>query len=149
MTEVAFYHLQRSRLDDVLPALLSKTLDAGKRAVVVVGSESRIDQLDGVLWTRDPASWLPHGSRRDGNAGEQPVWLTDTDENPNGAQFLFLADGASSDSLESFERCFVLFDGNDDDAVAQARERWTSYKGAGHAVTYWKQGERGWERQGE
>ncbi|MEQ8666199.1 MAG: DNA polymerase III subunit chi [Rhodospirillales bacterium] len=149
MTDVAFYHLQRSRLDDVLPSLLTKTIDAGKRAVVIVGSEARVEQLDGALWAFDPASWLPHGSRRDGNPGEQPIWLTDADENPNRAEFLFLADGASSADVAAFERCFVLFDGNDDTAVAESRESWKAYKAAGHDVTYWKQGDRGWERQGE
>ena len=148
MSDVSFYHLQRARLDDALPALLTKTLDAGKRAVVIVGTDARVEQLDGVLWTHDPASWLPHGSRREGNPEQQPIWLTDTDENPNGAEFLFMADGASSEAVETYERCFVLFDGNDDEAVADARERWTRYKAAGHEVAYWKQGERGWERHG-
>jgi DNA polymerase IIIc chi subunit len=30
-----------------------------------------------------------------------------------------------------------------------ARARWTAYKGAGHALAYWQQNERGgWERNG-
>ena len=35
MTDVAFYQLERSPLEQVLPKLLEKTLDAGKRALVV------------------------------------------------------------------------------------------------------------------
>lgn len=149
MTEIAFYHLHRSPLADALPTLLAKTLAAGKRAVVIFGAPERIEAINTALWTFDPESWVPHGSAADGNASDQPVWLTGSDENPNGAQFLFLADGASSSRMAEFERCFELFDGNDPDAVQAARARWTAYKDAGHALAYWRQTDRGgWTREG-
>lgn len=148
MTDVAFYHLQRSTLEAALPALLAKTLAAGKRAVVMLGAPERVEALNSVLWTFDPESWLPHGSAADGNAADQPVWLTGSDENPNGAQFLFLADGATSARVADYERCFELFDGNDPDAVEKARARWTAYKEQGHALAYWRQTEQGgWTRE--
>lgn len=148
MTDVAFYHLQRSTLEAALPALLAKTLAAGKRAVVMAGAPERVEALNSVLWTFDPESWLPHGSAADGNAADQPVWLTGSDENPNGAQFLFLADGATSARVADYERCFELFDGNDPDAVEKARARWTAYKEQGFALAYWRQTERGgWTRE--
>ncbi|MDP6928016.1 MAG: DNA polymerase III subunit chi, partial [Rhodospirillales bacterium] len=62
MTDVAFYQLERSPLEQVLPKLLEKTLDAGKRALVVAGSEARIEALNGALWSYYQDSWLPHGS---------------------------------------------------------------------------------------
>ena len=44
-TEVNFYHLTRSSLEDALPRLLTKTLQAGERAVVMLGSPERVDAL--------------------------------------------------------------------------------------------------------
>ena len=149
MTDIAFYHLQGSSLESALPKLLEKTLEAGKRAVVMAGSEDRVEALNGVLWTFQQDSWLPHGSPRDGNAEAHPVWLTIDDENPNGAAFLFLTDGATSANVGDYERCFELFDGNDPAAVEAARGRWSGYKDAGHALTYWQQSETGrWEEKG-
>ncbi len=95
-TEVNFYHLTRSSLEDTLPRLLSKTLQAGERAVVLLGSAERVDALNTHLWTYDPDGFLPHGAARDGEADRQPIWLTHLDENPNGAAFLFVADRAKS-----------------------------------------------------
>ena len=149
MSEVWFYHLQRQTLEAALPALIEKACAAGKRAVVLLGSKERVEAIDNLLWTHDDRSFLPHGSARDGYAADQPVWLTDTDENPNGAQILVLADGASSERVGEYERCLELFDGNDPAAVAAARARWKSYSAAGHDVTYWQQDARGkWERKG-
>lgn len=147
MTDVNFYHLQRSSLEQTLPKLLEKVLQAGKRAVVMARSEERVEALNTMLWTYDPNAFLPHGSKADGKPAEQPVWLTTEDENPNGASVLLLTDGAVSARLGEYERCLEVFDGRDTERVAEARERWTGYKSAGHAVTYWQQGERGWEKK--
>ena len=67
MTEIAFYHLEKSPLEQVLPKLLEKTLGAGKRALVLAGSEQRVEALAGLLWTYEQGSWLPHGTEQDGS----------------------------------------------------------------------------------
>jgi len=147
-TEVNFYHLTKSSLEDALPRLLQKTLQAGERAVVMVGSPERVDALDIHLWTFDPNGFLPHGSARDGDADRQPVWLTHLDENPNGAAFLFVADRAGSEKVGDYKRCFELFDGRDEAAVADTRERWRAYKAAGYTVVYRQQtAGGGWEKK--
>jgi DNA polymerase-3 subunit chi len=122
-----------------LPKLLERGLAAGFRIVVLAGSAERVEHLDAALWTYDDASFLPHGSRRDGRPERQPVWLTDSDENPNLADMLVLTDGAGSTRLAEYRRCLDLFDGNDEAALAAARERWRRAKEAGHALTYWQQ----------
>ncbi|HEY9569116.1 MAG TPA: DNA polymerase III subunit chi, partial [Thalassobaculum sp.] len=96
MTEIGFYHLTATPLERALPKLLERTLQAGRRAVVLAGSEERVQALNGLLWTYEERAWLPHGAVRDGNAADQPIWLTAADENPNGATFLFLLDGSSA-----------------------------------------------------
>ena len=153
MTDIAFYHLVRSPLEKALPRLLEKTLETGRRAVVMATSPGRVETMNAFLWTYRPDSWLPHGSAQAGdgagNPAWQPVWLTLEDENPNQADFLFLTDGAVSDHMDDFERCFELFDGNLPEAVSGARSRWKAYKEAGHNVTYWRQSESGgWEEAG-
>lgn len=148
MTDVRFYHLQRRSLEQVLPKLLEKTLERGWRAVVLAGSAERVDALNQHLWTYDPASFLPHGARRDGFADQQPVWLSADDETPNGATVLFQIDGAVSDRIDRYDLVCDLFDGNDEEAVMAARERWKACKAAGHALTYWQETERGaWEKR--
>ena len=148
MTEIRFYHLQRTALEAALPPMLEKTLERGRRAVVMAGSEERVEHLVDWLWTYSERSFLPHGSARDGHPDMQPVWLTTADENPNGAQVLFLTDGTTSGYVADYELCVELFDGNDESAVQAARARWTAYKAAGHQLTYWQQSAAGrWEQK--
>lgn len=148
MTEIAFYHLEKLPLERVLPKLLEKTLASGKRALVLAGSDERVEALAGLLWTYEQGSWLPHGHAPGDAPEQQPVWLTAGDGNPNDADFLFLTDGAESEKVAEFERCFELFDGRDADAVAAARRRWKDYTDAGHDLTYWRQSENGrWRKK--
>lgn len=150
MTEIGFYHLQRMPLERALPKLLEKVLERGLRAVVIAGSEERVEALNTALWTYEQDSFLPHGSARDGNAEAQPVWLTVEDENPNGATVLVLTDGTDSPQLDRYARCVLLFDGTDEAALAAARRRWQAYKTAGHKLTYLQQTEYGgWEQRAE
>jgi DNA polymerase-3 subunit chi len=147
MTEIRFYHMTRKTLEQVLPELLEKTLERGWRAVVMAGSPERVESLTQHLWTYNTNNFLPHGNAKDGNAERQPVWLTPSDERPNEAAILFLTDGAASERIAEYERVCEVFDGNDERAVASARKRWGGYKSAGHNLSYWQQGERGWVDQ--
>ena len=148
--EIRFYHLQHMALERALPQLLEKTLERDWRALVMAGSEERVDALNGQLWTYTKDSFLPHGSQKDGHAEMQPVWLTHLDENPNSATVLFLVDGANTAKVGDFELCCDLFDGRDEAAVEAARGRWTTCKEAGHKLTYWQQSETGgWEIKAE
>lgn len=149
MTDISFYHLQKWPLEAALPKLLEKVSDTGMRAVVVTGSKERVEFISSRLWTFRPDSWLPHGSAADGRPADQPIWLTADDENPNGSDVLILTDGATSAQIASFARVLEMFDGNDPEAVQSARDRWKTYKADGHAVTYWRQTDRGgWEKAG-
>ena len=141
-----FYHLTRTTAEQALPALLGRTLAAGKRAVVRCDA-ARVAAWDTALWVCAAPDWLPHGTAAMGEADLQPIWITELDEAPNGATFLFLLDGQESARLASFERVFDLFDGGDGAAVAAARARWRAAQAAGHALTYWQQGARGWEKK--
>lgn len=153
MAEVLFYHLEGSTLEDVLPGLLERTRERGLRAVVRVGSAERMAALDTQLWTYSEQTFLAHGTAGDGHAGDQPIYLTTEDENPNSAEVLFLVGGAqpgdwTSPDLKALSRIVMLFDGRDAASLDAARAAWTSAKGAGHVVTYWKQSAAGkWEKQ--
>ena len=141
MTRVDFYHLQQKTLDEVLPKLLQKAYSTGKRIKVKIGTEERVEFINSLLWTYNDESFLPHGSKKDGFANQQPIWLSADIENPNTALFLFLVDGAeeNSETLTQYERVFNIFDGNSAEAVQQARRLWKEYKNSGCEVYYWQQ----------
>lgn len=144
MTEVRFYHLIDQRLDRVLPQLLEVSLSRGWRVVVQVASDERVEAIDAHLWTYRDDSFLPHAGSRSPDAADQPILITSNAGSPNGANVRFLIDNTPiPEDAGSYERLVLIFDGNDDEAVALAREQWTQAKAKGLDASYWQPDENG------
>ncbi len=148
MAEILFYQLERQSLEAALPGLLQRSLERGWRALVKIGSEERLEALNAHLWSFDDASFLPHGAAADGNAGEQPIFLTVGEDNPNGATVRFLVDGADASDFLGYERTVFIFDAADGEAIERSRAAWKAARAGGHEATYWRQDEDGrWTKQ--
>jgi DNA polymerase III subunit chi len=153
-TEIWFYHLERSSVEETLPPLLEKCVERGWRAIIRSNNPARLDAVDTGLWTYRPNAWLPHG-KSTGDAIEdarQPILLVHPPEEGSDtvleAQALFLLDGASWTQVSGMARIFVIFDGRDDEAVTRARADWRNAKDAGFLPAYWQQSEDGkWARK--
>ena len=144
MTEILFYHLQGQKLEGVLPALLEKSLERGWTVIVQGASEERIEALDAHLWTYRDDGFLPHGTWREADAAAQPVLLTVNDGNPNAASVRFLIDGAPVPAdAAAYQRIVLVFDGEDEDAVAAARAPGARPRPRASTATYWQPDEQG------
>ncbi len=142
-TELWFYHLVHWSLERALPTLLEKTLERGWRAIIRCETEERVQALDAHLWTFKDDSYLPHGTGGDDNESRQPILLTTGMKNSNAANALFVVDGAPLGDIDAYTRCILLFDGNNHEAVAAAREEWKRCTEANYTISYWQQTERG------
>lgn len=147
MAAIQFYHLTATPLERALPKLLEKAYGAGLRTLLVAESDERIDQLNQLLWTYDPGSFLPHGSLKDGQSQDQPILLATTIERANNPNLLLVTDGRTPPDAGSFERIIDIFDGANEQTIANARARWANYKEAGHQLAYLRQTENGgWDK---
>ena len=143
---VDFYHLQKSTLDQVLPVLAEKVFATGKRLLIKTGMADEAEHLNTLLWTYRPDSWLPHGTISDGFEADQPVFITDGESNLNAAEMVMLTNGGTMEDIAAFERCLNLFNGNDENAVQNARALWKAVVQNGHEAYYWQQNDAGkWE----
>lgn len=143
VTDVLFYHLTESKLEDALPALLEKSVERGWRVIVQTNGAPRRDFLDTHLWTYREDSFLPHGTDAAAMAEAQPVLLTADTENRNDSTVRFIVDGAEPPPVADYERVVFMFDGYDALQLEGARAQWKKLKGEGHALTYWQQSEDG------
>ena len=109
-------------------------------------SPEEVEALNERLWTYAEESFLPHGTRRDGDPETQPIYLTDESDNLNHAAVRVLLSGVEAAPFvaEDYERVLLLFDGRDEEAKAEARRQWTLVKAAGAPLSYWREGDDGW-----
>ena len=136
-------------MERTLPKLLEKAYSTTQRAVVLLDSQERLEEVNSYLWTYSTLAFLPHGCEKDSaaNADRQPIWLTTRFENPNQADVLVIT-SAEALVLEDlgFQKCLDLFDGNNESALQQARQRYEFYQQKGYSCVYWRQTLQGqWE----
>ncbi|MEM7768791.1 MAG: DNA polymerase III subunit chi [Pseudomonadota bacterium] len=147
-----FYHLERSPLEQAAGPLLAKCLEKGWRVLAVSESATRRSRLDAGLWTYDEQGFLPHGRADDDGLDphRQPVLITETLDNANGADAAFLLDGTEAPPNAPFKRCMVMFDGGDDPVRKVARLQFKAAKDAGLVCRYFQQTPNGgWKEAGK
>ncbi len=129
MTEIRFYHLQRKTINQALPEILNKIYSMGKKVIVKTADDKKATDIDKLLWSYQDTSFLPHGKAKDlENASKQPILITTEDQNLNSAEILILLDSVTSDYINDYDICCEIFDGNNQDALNQARQHWKEYK---------------------
>ncbi len=140
MTEVSFYHLQQQPIEQVLPVLLHKILARGWKAIIETTIAERVKALDDHLWMFSEDDFLPHATASDVEADYDPIIILSDASTPIKAHVRFYIDQAPlSDNITDYERIIVLFDGNDNNALNNAREQWKHVKSLSIDATYWQQ----------
>lgn len=149
MTEIRFYHLQRSTMKQTLPGILEKALERGMRALVHVANDTDMKALDEWLWAYKSESFLPHGCDGDPSPSEHPIWITQTHDNPNKADLLIVADALDwQGAMDGIKMRCEMFDGTNDEIVAIARKSWAGFKQEDHELSYWQQDDNGrWNKK--
>lgn len=150
MTDISFYQVMDSTpasVDETLPALLLKILSSGTHKVIVrCPSKERAMRLNDSLWTFSDDAFLPHGTEEDGYKDLQPIFITDTQENPNGAEFLILLSGAEAPDFSHYLRVFDMFEASEIQQQ-KARLRFKDYKDKGYPLSYFAHSEGRWQKK--
>ncbi|MGB3146122.1 MAG: DNA polymerase III subunit chi [Paracoccaceae bacterium] len=151
MGDVYFYQLTRSPLEVALPQLLARASGQGWRVAVRLTSAERLDWLDQKLWLGPEDGFLPHAIAGTKHEEAQPVLLCMGPDLPKGCDCLMIADGAALTTAEAAaaKRACILFDGNNEAALAHARSQWKELTDAGLAAQYWSEEDGSWRKKAE
>ena len=151
MSATYFYHLTHEPLESALPKIIAKARAAGWRVLVRGTTEARLDWLDQQLWTQTEDGFLPHGRAGGKFDADQPVLLTNSNETPNGAACLIAIDRAAITAADvaGFERICLMFNGNNSEALEDARAQWKSLSDQGFDAQYWSQESGTWAKKAD
>ena len=146
-----FYHLTREGLAQALPKLITASQAKGWR-VAIRGPSPVLDHLDAALWLGPEDGFLAHGRAGGAHDALQPVLLTEEQgAAANGATCLMSVGGAevSIEEIAEMDRVCIVFDGQDGEAVQQARGQWKALTAGGAAAQYWSQESGRWQKKTE
>ena len=146
-----FYHLTQRPLVETLRMLLEKSLQNGWRVAVRGRETALLEDLDRALWLGPEDGFLPHGMAGGPADADQPVLLTTAATAANDPHCVMTLEGAAitAEEVGRLERVCILFDGNDEGQLGQARAQWKALKDAGASAQYWSEASGRWEKKAE
>jgi DNA polymerase III subunit chi len=148
--EVWFYHLEKRRVEQELPGLLQRGLERQISMAVVSAQPEKLKALSNTIWDHGETAFIVHALADEPHASQQLICLCTDDQVPNDANFRFYVEGAEPASLNGLARASILFDGNDETSVSQARALWKRFKAESATIKYWKQDAEGrWTDQAQ
>lgn len=115
MTEISIYYPTQLLPEKVLAKVLEKVLEGGQKALVLADSLEKVGFLNTMLWTYHPSSFLPHGTKEEGWADRQPIWISDKEENLNGASVLVSMETIIPASWQNYEKFIMILSGSEEE----------------------------------
>lgn len=131
-----FIEVQAATATDAAVAAAADLFARGCAVYVLAQSEAEAIRIDGLLWTFDDQSFIPHSIWRGGTPADDPVLVGwSGGQNPNGADTLVLAGqrpfGEILETAKLFGKVVDLVPDGDETAKRQARERFRAFRDAG------------------
>lgn len=137
MTRVDFYLLENRPAggrDLATCRLAHKAFRLGHRIYVLTDNPKHATNLDRLLWTFHPGSFVPHGLNSNQTAGGPlPVLIGPEEPPPDFDDVLISLTPQVPDCFSRFQRVAEIVD-NDADQKQQARERFRFYRDRGYSL---------------
>ena len=84
---VDFYHLTRDPAEKLVPMLAGKSLEVGRRLLLLVRDEAHCAALSDALWSAEPTGFLAHDVAGSERQADQPILMSDQCD-PDGGRWV-------------------------------------------------------------
>ena len=148
MSEVFFYHLTQTRLEDALPKILERALSADWSVELRIGIKAEEESISDAIWKGPDECFLPHCSEDNDKLHDYPIVLSKSPLSEV-RDCLIVIDQAElqENEVEKFKRVCLLFDSKNEIELTNARETWKSLSDAGLKTSYWAEDNGKWTKK--
>lgn len=132
MTRIEFIKLKRPEKARLLCELAEESYLQGQRVLVLVQDDNQGMTLDRFMWTWKKDAFVPHvyctGSV---DCHDEPVVISTTEENPNGARVLLMGKACDYEFVRHFQQVIDFAEVYDEAKLEESRERFKNYRSHG------------------
>lgn len=132
MTRVEFIKLRKPEKARHLCELADEYFRGGKRVLITVLDDNQGVTLDRFMWTWQKGSFVPHAYDNGAvDCLDEPVVISTSERNPNGARILIMGKPCSLDFVRQFEQVVDFAELYDEQLAAESRRRFARFREAG------------------
>ncbi|HJD60653.1 MAG TPA: DNA polymerase III subunit chi [Rickettsia endosymbiont of Degeeriella rufa] len=117
MQQFSIYQTSDELLLKAIFLLIEKCYYSDLKSVVLTVDAEQQEMLNKNLWTYSRKQFIPHGSKVDPQPEKQPIYITDTLQNPNNASVLIIISPTNIEKflqakeyISDFKRIIIITD---------------------------------------
>ncbi|HJD68018.1 MULTISPECIES: DNA polymerase III subunit chi [unclassified Rickettsia] len=117
MQQFSIYQTSDELLLKAIFLLIEKCYYSDLKSVVLTVDTEQQEMLNKNLWTYSRKQFIPHGSKVDPQPEKQPIYITDTLQNPNNASVLIIISPTNIEKIlqakeyvSDFKRIIIITD---------------------------------------
>lgn len=121
MQQFSIYQTSDELLLKAIFLLIEKCYYSDLKSVVLTVDTEQQEMLNKNLWTYSRKQFIPHGSKVDPQPEKQPIYITDTLQNPNNASVLIIISPTNIEKIlqakeyvSDFKRIIIITDLSED-----------------------------------
>lgn len=103
MQQFSIYQTSDELLLKAIFLLIEKCYYSDLKSVVLTVDAEQQEMLNKNLWTYSRKQFIPHGSKVDPQPEKQPIYITDTLQNPNNASVLIIISPTNIEKILQFK----------------------------------------------
>ncbi len=96
----------------------------GRRVLLLAPDQLSAEELDRMLWTFEPNSFIPHEQAGGADQAVEPVLIATASENLNQASVLIMLKPEEPEELSGYTHLIYFVPAEQGDALMEARERY-------------------------
>lgn len=149
MTEINFYVSSSASSDAIyklLPSLLERIVAQKHKVLIACNSEAEVKRVDKFLWECNAEKFIPHGTASQDFAEDQPILITNEEQNLNMSDILICLSGKTVSDFSSYLKVVDIFEGSEEQKQA-GRVRWKEYKTKGYDLSYFTSEDGKWTKK--
>jgi len=122
--KVEFVNLKQAGLapERAAALLAARHHASGARVLVMAPDPVQAGEVDRLLWTLEPASFVPHARAGAADQDQEPVLIADGPENRNQAAVLLMLSPPPELPLAAYQRLVLLVPAQEGPELARCRE---------------------------
>lgn len=122
--KVEFVNLKQAGLapERAATLLAARHHARGARVLVMAPDPTQAGEVDRLLWTLDPGSFVPHARAGAADQDQEPVLIADCPENRNQAAVLLMLSPPPELPLADYQRLVLLVPAQEGPELARCRE---------------------------
>ena len=148
MSEVFFYHLNKTKLEIALPKILERALSEKWSIEIRTSANTNLDEISNAIWRGPEESFLPHCLEDHEDLQDYPIVLCKSPLKDWRDCLIVVGQADRKENeVKNYKLICLIFDAKIEAELSKARKSWKKLSEEGINTAYWAEDKGRWVKK--